>query len=284
MATESVGTGRVGRIVRTAGWYALLLFLALIALFPVWTTILAALTPAGQLLTEKAQITFPENPEWSAFGKGYVEAEFGRRLWISVAMTAGICAAQIVTSILAAYAFVFMRFPFRRTLFLLTMATLMLPIEVTLIPNVRLIDEWGWDNSLQGLIVPSMATAFGIFLIRQGFAGVPKDLLDASKLDGYGHWSFLWRVAVPLNRPVIASFGLISFLGAWNQYLWPRAITTEGRWETIQIGLRSVSRSNIDEINVAFAAALLAALPLVILLIVFNRQIVRGLTAGAVKG
>jgi sn-glycerol 3-phosphate transport system permease protein len=89
---------------------------------------------------------------------------------------------------------------------------------------------------------------------------------------------------VPLNRPVIASFALISFLGAWNQYLWPRAITTEGRWETIQIGLRSVSRSNIDEINVAFAAALLAALPLVILLIVFNRQIVRGLTAGAVKG
>ena len=284
MATESADRGGGGHILRKAGWYALLVFLALIALFPVWTTFVAALTPASELLTNKAQVTFPDNPEWSAFGKGYVEADFGRRFWVSTAMTAGITAAQLITSILAAYAFVFMRFPFRRTLFLLTMATLMLPIEVTLIPNVQLIDEWGWANSLQGLIVPSMATAFGIFLIRQGFAAVPKDLLDASKLDGYSHWSFLWRVAVPLNRPIIASFALIAFLGAWNQYLWPRAITTEGRWETIQIGLRSVSRSNIDEINVAFAAALLAALPLVILLIVFNRQIVRGLTAGAVKG
>ncbi len=284
MANETLGVSGPVRVLRTVGWYLLLLGLAFIALFPVWTAIVAALTPAGELLTSHAEVGFPDNPEWSAFGTGYVEADFGQRLWVSAAMTAAITAAQLITSILAAYAFVFMRFPFRRTLFLLMMATLMLPIEVTLIPNVRLIDQLGWDNSLQGLVVPFMATAFGIFLIRQGFAGVPRDLLDASKLDGYGHWGFLWRVAVPLNRPVIGSFALIAFLGAWNQYLWPRAITTEGRWETIQIGLRSVSRSNVDQINVAFAAALLAALPLVILLIVFNRQIVRGLTAGAVKG
>ena len=117
------------------------------------------------------------------------------------------------------------------------MATLMLPIEVTLIPNVQTIRDLGWLNSIQGLAVPFLATAFGIFLIRQGFLGIPRDLRDAAPLDGFGHLAFLRRVALPVTRPVVASFAVIAFLAAWNQYTWPRAVVTEGRWETIQIGL-----------------------------------------------
>ena len=185
---------------------------------------------------------------------------------------------------LAAYAFAFLEFPFKRTLFAVCMATLMLPIEVTLVANSRTVRELEWTNSLQGLTVPFLATALGIFLIRQGFLGVPRDLRDASALDGFGHLQFLWRVAIPLTRPVIAAFTVLAFLSAWNSYLWPRAITDESDWNTIQIGLRAVTNANPGDLNVGVAAALLAALPVLIILIVFQRHIVRGLTAGAVKG
>ncbi|MEM7141336.1 MAG: carbohydrate ABC transporter permease, partial [Actinomycetota bacterium] len=154
---------------------------------------------------------------------------------------------------------------------------------VTLLANSRTIREWEWTNSMQGLTIPFLATALGIFLIRQGFLGIPRDLRDASALDGFGHLQFLWRVAIPLSRPVIAAFTVLSFLGAWNQYLWPRAITDDSDWNTIQIGLRALASSSPDEINIGVAGALLAALPVLLLLVFFQRHIVRGLTAGAVK-
>jgi sn-glycerol 3-phosphate transport system permease protein len=160
----------------------------------------------------------------------------------------------------------------------------MLPVEVTLIANVRTIRELEWLNSVQGLTVPFLATAFGTFLIRQGFLGIPRDIRDASKLDGFGDMAFLWRVAIPLTRPIIASFALISFLSAWNQYLWPRAVTTESDWATVQIALQQVAAQNIDETNIGFAAAIIAAVPILVLLILFQRHLIRGLTAGAVKG
>ena len=107
---------------------------------------------------------------------------------------------------------------------------------------------------------------------------------DAAKLDGYGHFAFMTRVAVPVTRPVVASFGVIALLAAWNQYLWPRAVVTVSEWETVQIGLKSVAASNVEESNIGFAAAIIAALPVLLLLIFLQRQLIRGLTAGAVKG
>ncbi len=162
---------------------------------------------------------------------------------------------------LAAYAFTFLRFPLRRVAFALFMATLMLPIEVTLIANVETVRDLGWFNSLQGLTAPFLAAAFGTFLIRQGFLGIPSDLRDAAELDGYGHLGFLWNVAVPVTRPIVASFTVISFLSAWNQYLWPRAIVTREAWDTIQIALPKFAGENINELNLGFAAAIIAALP-----------------------
>ena len=131
------------------------------------------------------------------------------------------------------------------------MATLMLPIEVTLIPNVHTIRSLGWLNSYPGLAGPFLATALGTFLLRQGFRGIPRDLLDASRLDGFGHLAFLRRVALPVTRPTVAAFAVVSFLAAWNQYTWPRAVVTEGDWETLQIGLKTLSNSSAEHSNVA---------------------------------
>ena len=195
-----------------------------------------------------------------------------------------ITVGQVFTSLLAAYAFAYLRFPFKRVMFALFMATLLLPIEVTLLPNLHTVRDLDWFNSFQGMAVPFMATALGTFLIRQGFLGIPAEIRDATRLEGYGHWSYLWKFAVPLTRPVIASFTVISFLTAYNQYLWPRAVITDtDNWATMQIALRGLT-STPETSNIAVAGALVAAIPIVVLLILFSRQIVQGLTAGAVKG
>ncbi len=120
--------------------------------------------------------------------------------------------------------------------------------------------------------------------MRQAFLQVPRDLQDAAALDGYGHWKFMTRVAVPLARPAVAALGVFAFLGAWNQYLWPLLVTKDEKYRTVQIGLKQLRATSIDQVNVTFAGVIIAALPLVILLLLFQKQLVRGLTAGAVKG
>jgi sn-glycerol 3-phosphate transport system permease protein len=268
---------------RTAGAYAVLGVLALIVLFPVYMTVVRALSQP-RAYVDAGQPPWPVDPEWDIFSRAFSDGDLGRAFVVSAVVTVVIVAAQLATSVLAAYAFTFLRFPFRKTLFLVFMATLMLPIEVTLIPNAQTIRSLGWLNSYPGLVGPFLATAFGTFLLRQGFRGIPRDLLDAAQLDGFGHLAFLRRVALPVTRPIVASFGVIAFLAAWNQYTWPRAITTEQRWETAQIGLRTLSGSAAEQANLAYAGAILVAIPILLLLIFLQRQLVRGLTAGAVKG
>ncbi|MGH9287194.1 MAG: carbohydrate ABC transporter permease [Acidimicrobiales bacterium] len=220
----------------------------------------------------------------AVWNQGWDRGNLGPALGRSFTITVLITVAQVVTSILAAYAFAFLRFPFKTLVFAFFMATLLLPLEVTLLANVQTIRELGWINSNAGLALPFAATAFGTFLIRQGFRGVPPEVHDATRLDGYGHMGFLWKFAVPLSRPVIASFTVISALGAWNQYLWPQAIIDDERQQTAQIRLKTIVGTDITNANIAIAAALIVALPVLLLLIAFSRQIIRGLTAGAVKG
>jgi sn-glycerol 3-phosphate transport system permease protein len=207
-----------------------------------------------------------------------------RYLVNSAIVTLVITAGQVFTAILAGYAFAFLNFPLKRTLFIVFLATLMVPFEVTIVTNLTTVNDLGWYNSYQGLAVPFLATGFGAFLLRQAFLQVPRDLQDAASLDGYGHWRFMARVAVPLARPTVAALSVFAFLGAWNQYLWPLLVTKDEQYRTVQIGLKQLRATSIDQLNVTFAGVIIAALPLVILLLVFQKQLVRGLTAGAVKG
>ena len=284
MGTDAPHRSRDLRWMRTVGWYALLTTLAAIILFPVWMTIVRALSNPVTWSFERGQPPYPVDIEWDVFSRAFNEANFDRQFVISTVVTFIIVGAQLLTSVLAAYAFAFIDFRFKRLLFAVCMATLMLPIEVTLVANSRTIRELEWLNSIQGLTAPVLASALGIFLLRQGFLGIPRDLRDAAALDGFGHLRFLWRVAIPVTRPVIAAFTVLSFLGAWNSYLWPRAITDDSDWNTVQIGLRAATNANPDSLNVGVAAALIAALPVLLILAFFQRHIVRGLTAGAVKG
>jgi len=246
---------------------------------PLWRPVVLALV-TGLVAVVVTVIAFGAaiwNSAWNA-------GNLGDAMTRSVVITVLITSAQVVTAILAAYAFAFLRFPLKTLFFAFFMGTLLLPLEVTLLANVQTIRELGWVNSNAGLVLPFAATAFGTFLIRQGFKGVPPEIQDATRLDGYGHMGFLWKFAVPLARPVIASFTVIAALGAWNQYLWPQAVIDDSRQQTAQIALRTIIGTNVQEFNRGVAAALIVALPVVALLVAFQRQIIRGLTAGAVKG
>lgn len=268
---------------KTVAWYLLLTGLSLVVLFPLWMAFVRALSNPA-VYVRRGLPLYPVSIESDVFRRAWEVGDLGPKVTTSIIVTAVIVIGQLVTSVLAAYAFAFLRFPLKKLAFAVFMATLMLPIEVTLLPNLDTIRELDLYNSYAGLAVPFLATALGTFLIRQGFLGIPRELRDAAQLDGYGHLRFLWRVAIPVTRPVIASFAVISFLYAWNQYTWPRAAISESRWETLQVGLKTLSLTSPELQNVPAAAALIAAVPVLILLIVLQRHLIRGLTAGAVKG
>jgi sn-glycerol 3-phosphate transport system permease protein len=220
----------------------------------------------------------------AAWNQGFDAVHLGPAMNRSLQVTVMITAFQVVTSIFAAYAFAFLRFPCRTLVFAVFMGTLLLPTEVTLLANVQTIRQLDLINSNTALVAPFAATAFGTFLIRQGFRGLPPEIHDATRLDGYGHMRFLWRFAVPLTRPVIASFTVISAIGAWNQYLWPQAVIDDSSSQTAQIRLRSAVALDPGSYNIGVAAAIVVAVPVALLLVAFLRQFVRGLVAGAVKG
>ncbi len=277
------GSPRARRMLGKSLRYLLLTVLAIVVIFPLYMTVVNSLLRPSQIAARPPTF-FPTNPQWSSYSSAWNAGHMSRYLLNSAIQTLIITVGQLVTAILAAYAFAFLEFPLKRTLFLVFLSTLMVPFEVTIVTNLATINDLGWYNSYQGLAVPFLATGFGAFLLRQAFLQVPRDLQDAASLDGYGHWKFMTRVAVPLARPAVAALGVFAFLGAWNQYLWPLLVTKDEKYRTVQIGLKQLRATSIDQVNVTFAGVIIAALPLVILLLLFQKQLVRGLTAGAVKG
>jgi sn-glycerol 3-phosphate transport system permease protein len=266
---------------RLVGRYLLLAAVAAVVLFPVYTTVIAALKPGNEVLQHPL---VPGPFTLDGFSEAWTAGHLNRYLLNSFVVASVITIAQLVTALLSAYAFAMIDFPGRGLLFVVFLATLLVPLESTLVVNRRTIDSLSWLNTYQGLAVPFLATAFGTFLMRQVFIGLPADLRDAAAIDGVGHLGFLRHVGIPLVRPTLGALALFSFLGAWNQYLWPNLITTEDDMNTVQSGLRLLKSSALDEPNLLMAGTIIAAIPIAIVLLVFQRQLVRGLTAGAVKG
>src|SRR5580658_67234 len=283
-APMSAARARRRRRVRKTASYVGLSVIAVVLLFPLYITVVNSLLPTGSIAHQPPPL-FPVHPLWHTYSNAWTKGHLSIYLRNSVIQTVIIVGAQLVTSVFAAYAFAFLRLPFKRTLFIVVLATLMIPFEVTFITNLTTVTKLGWYNTFAGLTVPFLATGFGIFLLRQAFLQIPRDLQEAATLDGYGHWRFMVRVAMPLARPAIAAVGVFSFLGSWNQYLWPLIVTgSNNNITTVQIGLKLLAGSQIDaNVNEVFAGAIIALAPLAILLLIFQKQLVRSLTAGAVK-
>jgi sn-glycerol 3-phosphate transport system permease protein len=268
---------------RLFGRYLLMSAVAVLVIAPVYVTFVGALKPGNELI-DYPRALLPVDLTLDTVREAWTTGHLGRYMVNSVIVSICITLGQVVSAVFAAYAFAFLEFPLKRTIFFVFLATLMVPAEAVILTNVQTMQHLGWTDSYQGLVVPFLATAFGTFLLRQVFLTVPKDLREAAALDGLGHWRFMWDVVVPLARPSIGALALFSFLGAWNQYLWPQRITNSTQYRTVQIGLKSLRDANIDKLNLVMAGTMIAAIPIFVMLVLFQRQLIRGLTAGAVKG
>jgi sn-glycerol 3-phosphate transport system permease protein len=266
---------------RLAGRYTLLIALTIVVLFPIWVMLVGAFKPGNKVLQNPL---LPTHVTLDTLRDAWRDGNLGRALVNSTIVALIVTVAQVVTAVLSAYAFAFLRFPGRTFVFGVFLATLLVPFEATVVVNRSTVQDLGWLNSYQGLAVPFLATAFGTFLVRQVFLTLPKDLREAARMDGLGHLGFLREVAVPLARPTLGALALFGFLSTWNQYLWPTTISTDDDWNTVQSGLRALAQAQIDKPNLVIAGTVIVALPIFVILLVFQRQLVRGLTAGAVKG
>ncbi|MFG1656768.1 carbohydrate ABC transporter permease [Micromonospora chersina] len=265
--------------------YVVLGLAAIPVLFPIYYGFVGAVMGPGDLATYPPALV-PHELYWKNISGVFDSVPLGR-FYVNSAIQAGvITVAQIVTSILAAYAFAFLRLPAKAATFALFLATLMVPWEAIIIPNYLAISGWGLARgglTYLGLVLPFLASAFGTFLLRQAFLQFPTELRDAAVIDGCGHWRLLWRVIVPLSKPSIAAVGVYVFLSAWNQYFWPLILIRDSNFQTLQIGISQLNDAEVAQPGLVLAGVALSLLPTLAVVLFGQRYIVRGLTAGALR-
>jgi multiple sugar transport system permease protein len=193
-------------------------------------------------------------------------------------------ALQVSTSAMAAYAFARLKFRGGNTLFLLYLTTLMVPFQVTIVPLFIEMKYFHFVNSYPGLIVPSIASAYGTFLLRQAFLSLPGELEEAAFVDGASHWTVFSRIALPLVRPSLATFAVLSFIASWNSFLWPLVIISSEKLMTLPVGLSNLQGEHLTAWNLVMAGATISVLPILLVYLVAQKQIVRGFVLSGVKG
>ncbi|HEX5692143.1 MAG TPA: carbohydrate ABC transporter permease [Roseiflexaceae bacterium] len=273
---------RPSEIARSAALYAVLSLVAFLVLLPLLLAV--SLSVQGETLSPTLLPDF-SNLDWNAFRDAFrQEPNLTRWILNSFVVALAVTLGQLITSSLAAYALANMNFPGKALFFFFFLGTLMIPWESTIIPNYLFITRLGWKDSYQGLIAPFVAGGFGIFLLRQYFLTIPRDLYEAAALDGCGYGRYLWSILLPLSRPALATLAVYTFLNTWNQYYWPLLVVDNPVWRTTQIGITAFRSSEVTVYNLQMAATIIVMLPTLILLVLGQRQLVRGLTAGALKG
>jgi ABC-type glycerol-3-phosphate transport system permease component len=269
--------------VKSALHYLALAVVSLIIAFPILFAISTSFMTPAESLSSPPHL-FPSSFNLKSYQDALSVAPLGKFILNSIIVSLAIVAGQLLTSALSAYAFVFLRFPGRNVLFYLFLATMMIPWEVTLIPNYFTIKYLGWLSTYQGLAAPFLATAFGTFLLRQFYLQIPRDLYEAAMLDGCGHWRFFTTVVVPLSRPALGTLSVYAFIQSWNMYLWPLLITNKTGMRTVQVGISMLQNEEQLAWNLVMAGVVLVLLPTVLMLIIGQKQLVKGLLSGAVKG
>lgn len=277
---------RSAHIRRTIGKLFLYLFLTLAAitmLFPLYTGVVTSLLGADNVSSYPPKF-LPFDLRWQNYVDAAQQAPLLRFILNSFIQSSGVMVMQLITACLAAYAFAYLRFRGKNIVFLIFLSTMMIPWESTIIPNYLFVQKIGWDDTYMGLIAPFMATAFGTFLLRQFFMSIPKDLHDAAIIDGCSDLRYLVTILVPLARPALGTLAVYSFLQTYNQYLWPLLITNSTEMRTVQIGITMLQVFEREQWQVVLAGVVTVMIPTLILFVVANRQLIRGLTAGALKG
>jgi sn-glycerol 3-phosphate transport system permease protein len=272
------------QIMRRILTYALLITVSVVIIFPLYYAVVISVV-ADNDVSQYPPPLFPTSFQpVENFQRAFAMAPLLRYLGNSIVQSSIVTISHLLLASLAAYAFAFIPFRGKQVVFLIFLSTMMIPWEATLIPNYLTIGRLHWKDTFQGLAAPFLATAFGTFLLRQFFLSIPKDLQDAATIDGCGHLRFLVTIVTPLARPALGTLAVYSFLQTYNQYTWPLLITNKPEMRTVQIGLALLQDEERFMWNVVMAGVVTILIPTFTLFIAGNRQLIRGLTAGAVKG
>jgi len=266
--------------------HALLALGVTVIVFPIYLALVGSTHSAQDMAQSPIPIWFGQDA-WLNYrtillgeGPGVTsQIPVARMMWVSLVTALSIAFGKIIISLLSAFAIVYFNFPFRKAVFWGIFITLMLPVEVRIVPTYQVVADFGMINSFAGLTIPLIASATATFLFRQFFLTVPDELAEAAKMDGASPMQFFWDVLLPLSRTSIAALFVIQFIYGWNQYLWPLLMSTEERMYPIVMGIRSMTAGADSQVqwNLVMATAILAMLPPALVVILMQKWFVKGL-------
>lgn len=269
---------------RRFGLHLLLALLGVLMVGPLYWLFTSSLKQSADIYTFPP-VWWPGSLQWGNYPEAWRAAPFADFFVNSAVTTAAGTLLEVTNAVLTAYAFVYLRFPGKRVLFGVLLSALMVPGHVTLLANYLTVADLGWINTYQGIIIPGAASAFGAFLLRQHMLTIPTEIVEAARADGAGHLRILYRVVLPLSRPMLITVTIVSLVGKWNDFIWPLIVTNTDTMRTLPVGLLMLKQAD-GYVNwgAVMAATVFVVLPVLAVFFVAQRHIVAGLTQGAVKG
>ena len=254
-----------------------------VILLPLLYAISIAFMPSGELFTLDMNI-LPKHPTLENFRQALQKVPLVRFVVNSFLVAGLLTFGQIISCSLAAFSFSFLDFKGKNVLFMLVMATMMIPGEATIISNYLTVSGWNWLDSYQVLIVPYLTSAMGIFLFRQFYLTFPISLYESAKIDGCSNLRFIWQILMPLTKSAMGAMAVYTFINAWNMYMWPLLVTGSDKMRTVQIGIGMLDSVDSQSITLMIAGVVLIILPSISIFIAGQKQLIRGMFSGAVKG
>jgi multiple sugar transport system permease protein len=277
-ATTTERTSRVGKGVRVTLFYLLLAIIALIFILPYLMSIFAAFKPLSAILSQ-SPLQPPSSPTLANFRTLFTQYDFGRYLANTLIVTVILTAGQVTFSMMGAYAFARMEFPGRDSLFWLYLATLMVPNVVTLVPLYVLFAHGHVLNTYWAIFLPYvLGVPYSVFLMRQYFMTIPKEVMEAARLDGCSESRILWRIIVPISRPILITATLLAFVFGWNNFLWPLIVTNSNSLNVLTVSIANFNSNFSVQWNLILAGALVALVPMIILFTIFQKHIVNSIS------
>ncbi len=273
---------RLFTALRSFSLHAVLYALALVTVAPFLWMLLTSWKELGDILT------YP--PRWlptrfivDNFISAFEAAPFGRYYFNSLFIATSVTVGQLITCSLAAYAFARLQFRGRDVLFYIFLGTMMIPGQVTMIPGFLVLHWLGWIDTYAALIVPGLASAFGTFLLRQFFLTIPRDLEDAASIDGCSRFGVLWRIILPLSKPALATLAVFTFMGVFNDFLWPLVVTSSEEMKTVQLGLAIFRDRYQTDWGQLMAASVTATAPILVVFFFAQKYFIAGITMSGLK-
>jgi multiple sugar transport system permease protein len=271
------------RVVRAVLIYGLLLLGCVIAVTPMIWMVSASLMETGAANQYPPRL-FPERVTFEHYHALFTRLNLGRYLLNSVFVATVVTTVSLLINSMAGYAFAKLRFRGRDRTFRFLTLGLVIPVQVSMLPLFLLMREMGFINTYWGVIIPGLASIFGIFLIRQYALGIPDELIDAARIDGASEFRIYWSVILPVVRPILATLAIWTFLSTWNDFMWPLIVLSDDSMFTLPVALANLSGERVQDTELMMAGAVLTTLPVMLVFVFLQRYYVEGITRGSVKG